>query len=194
MRALLGVYDKTGIDTFARGLHELGWELVSTGGTKAALEAAGVPVTGIEEITGFPEMLDGRVKTLHPVVHGGILARRDLASHREALAEHEITGIDLVCNNLYPFYDTVTKAGITFADGIENIDIGGPTLLRAAAKNHKDVVVVVSPDDYGPVLEQLKGARRGCGDAAETGVEGVRACGGVRLASFGVAARAGQPR
>ena len=157
MRALLGVYDKTGIDTFARGLHELGWELVSTGGTKAAIEATGIPVTGVEAITGFPEMLNGRVKTLHPAVHGGILARRDLASHRQALAERGITGIDLVCCNLYPFYDTVTKPDVTFEDGIENIDIGGPTMLRAAAKNHGDVVVVVSPDDYGPVLEQLRG-------------------------------------
>ena len=156
MRALLGVYDKTGIEDFARGLHSLGWELVSTGGTKATIEAAGVPVTAVEVITGFPEMLDGRVKTLHPVVHAGILARRDLDSHRAALAEHGISGIDLVCCNLYPFRDTVTKPGVTFADGIENIDIGGPTMLRAAAKNHQDVIVVATPDDYAPVLNHLR--------------------------------------
>ena len=157
MRALLGVYDKSGIEEFATGLVALGWDLVSTGGTFATLEQAGIPVRKVEDITGFPEMLDGRVKTLHPVVHGGILARRDLESHRAALAEHGIEGIDLVCCNLYPFVATVTKpGGVTFEDGIENIDIGGPTMLRAAAKNHRDVVVVISPDDYGPVLDQLK--------------------------------------
>src|SRR5690606_23169657 len=111
-------------------LHELGWELISTGGTKAAIEAAGIPVTAVEQVTGFPEMLDGRVKTLHPAVHAGILARRGLDSHRAALAEHGIEGIDLVCCNLYPFYDTVTKPGVSFEEGIENIDIGGPTMLR----------------------------------------------------------------
>ncbi len=156
MRALLGVYDKTGIEEFGRGLVALGWELVSTGGTFAALQAAGVPVRKVEEITGSPEMLDGRVKTLHPAVHGGILARRSLPSHVEALATHGISTIDLVCCNLYPFYATVTKGGGTsFEDGIENIDIGGPTMLRAAAKNHADVVVVIDPADYGAILEQL---------------------------------------
>jgi phosphoribosylaminoimidazolecarboxamide formyltransferase/IMP cyclohydrolase len=156
MRALLGVYDKTKIDSFARGLVDLGWEIVSTGGTFATLERAGVPVRKVEDITGFPEMLDGRVKTLHPAVHGGILARRDLPAHMTALAEHNITGIDLVCCNLYPFVETVTKPNATFEEGIENIDIGGPTMLRAAAKNHKDVIVVVNPADYGPVLEHLR--------------------------------------
>jgi phosphoribosylaminoimidazolecarboxamide formyltransferase/IMP cyclohydrolase len=156
MRALLGVYDKTGIEDFARGLVAQGWEIVSTGGTFAALEKAGVPVRKVEDITGFPEMLDGRVKTLHPVVHGGILARRDLPAHMAALAEHGIGGIDLVCCNLYPFVATVTKpGGVSFEDGIENIDIGGPTMLRAAAKNHNDVIVVVSPDDYVPILNHL---------------------------------------
>jgi phosphoribosylaminoimidazolecarboxamide formyltransferase/IMP cyclohydrolase len=156
MRALLGVYDKTAIEEFAAGLHELGWELVSTGGTRAAIETAGIPVTAVETITGFPEMLDGRVKTLHPVVHAGILARRDLATHRDALAKNDITGIDLVCCNLYPFRDTVTMADVTFSEGIENIDIGGPAMLRAAAKNHQDVIVVVTPDDYTPVLNHLR--------------------------------------
>jgi phosphoribosylaminoimidazolecarboxamide formyltransferase / IMP cyclohydrolase len=156
VRALLGVYDKTGIEDFARGLVALGWEIVSTGGTFATLEKAGIPVRKVEDITGFPEMLDGRVKTLHPVVHGGILARRDVPEHMAALAEHNITGIDLVCCNLYPFVATVTKAGgVSFEEGIENIDIGGPTMLRAAAKNHKDVTVVVSPKDYEPVLAHL---------------------------------------
>jgi len=157
MRALLGVYDKTGIEEFARGLVDLGWEVVSTGGTFATLEKAGIPVRKVEEITGFPEMLDGRVKTLHPVVHGGILARRDLPAHMAALAEHGIGGIDLVCCNLYPFVATVTKAGgVAFEEGIENIDIGGPTMLRAAAKNHSDVIVVVEPDDYAFVLGHLR--------------------------------------
>ena len=145
MRALLGVYDKTNIEPFARGLVELGWELVSTGGTFATLEKAGIPVHKVEDITGFPEMLDGRVKTLHPGVHGGILARRDVPAHMQALADHGIGTIDLVACNLYPFYATVTKPGVTFEEGIENIDIGGPTMLRAAAKNHRDVIVRHQP-------------------------------------------------
>jgi len=156
MRAILGVYDKTGIDTFAKGLAELGWELASTGGTFATLQSAGIPVRKVEDLTGFPEMLDGRVKTLHPAVHGGILARRDLPAHMEALEQHGIGPVDLVCCNLYPFYATVTKpGGVAFDEGIENIDIGGPTMLRAAAKNHRDVIVVVDPADYQPVLDAL---------------------------------------
>ena len=156
MRALIGVYDKTGIEDFAGGLHALGWELVSTGGTKRAIEAAGVPVTGIEEVTGFPEMLDGRVKTLHPAVHAGILARRDLPAHGDALAEHGFGAIDLVACNLYPFRAVVTQeGGASLAEGIENIDIGGPTMLRAAAKNHADVIVLADPADYAPTLEAL---------------------------------------
>ncbi len=155
MRALIGVYDKTGIEDLARGLHALGWEIVSTGGTRRAIEAAGVPVAGIEEVTGLPEMLDGRVKTLHPAVHAGILARRDLPAHSEALAEHGFGTIDLVACNLYPFRAAVTRDGATFAEGIENIDIGGPTMLRAAAKNHADVVVLCDPADYAPTLEAL---------------------------------------
>jgi len=155
MRALLGVYDKSGIDEFARGLVGLGWELVSTGGTYAAITAAGIPVRKVEDITGFPEMLDGRVKTLHPAIHGGILARRALPEHSAALAAHGIGHIDLVACNLYPFVETVTREGVTFAEGIENIDIGGPAMLRAAAKNHADVVVVVDPTDYPGILQDL---------------------------------------
>jgi phosphoribosylaminoimidazolecarboxamide formyltransferase/IMP cyclohydrolase len=158
MRALIGVYDKTGIDSFARGLVEMGWDLVSTGGTYVAIKAAGIPVARVEDLTGFPEMLDGRVKTLHPAVHGGILARRDLPAHLAALRERGIAPIDLVACNLYPFYATVTRpGGVSFEEGIENIDIGGPTMLRAAAKNHSDVIVVADPADYQPVLEALRG-------------------------------------
>ncbi|GAB4330077.1 MAG: bifunctional phosphoribosylaminoimidazolecarboxamide formyltransferase/IMP cyclohydrolase [Dehalococcoidia bacterium] len=158
MRALIGVYDKTGVEEFASGLAALGWEIVSTGGTYARLDAAGIPVKKVEQITGFPEMLDGRVKTLHPGVHAGILARRDSLEHLAALEREAIGTIDLVACNLYPFVETVTRPGGTpFEEGIENIDIGGPTMLRAAAKNHRDVIVVVDPADYPPILEALKG-------------------------------------
>jgi len=158
MRALLGVYDKTGLVEFARSLAGLGIDLFSTGGTKSTLEAAGVSVWAVESMTGFPEMLDGRVKTLHPAVHGGILARRDLPAHMKTLAEHQIGAIDLVVCNLYPFYATVTRpGGVTFEEGIENIDIGGPTMLRAAAKNHRDVWAVYDPADYDAVLTALTG-------------------------------------
>ena len=157
MRALLGVYDKTSIDSFARGLVELGWDISSTGGTFNTIQQAGVPVGKVEDLTGFPEMLDGRVKTLHPAVHGGILARRDLPAHMEALQAHQIEPIDLIACNLYPFYATVTKpGGAPFEEGVENIDIGGPTMLRAAAKNHRDVIVVVDPADYEPILAALR--------------------------------------
>ncbi len=155
MRALLAVYDKSGIESFARGLFGLGWELISTGGTFATLSKAGIPVTLVEEITHFPEMLDGRVKTLHPGVHGGILARRDRPEHMAAIAAHDIGPIDMVVCNLYPFEATVTKAGVTFEEGVENIDIGGPAMLRAAAKNHNDVLVVTNPADYGRILDAL---------------------------------------
>jgi phosphoribosylaminoimidazolecarboxamide formyltransferase/IMP cyclohydrolase len=158
MRALLGVYDKTGVVEFARGLTALGWELISTGGTYATISGAGIPVRKVEDVTGFPEMLDGRVKTLHPGVHGGILARRGLPAHMQAIGEHGIGAIDLVCCNLYPFYATVTKpGGVAFEEGIENIDIGGPTMLRAAAKNHEDVIVTVDPGDYVSILADLQG-------------------------------------
>ncbi|MDQ2963621.1 MAG: bifunctional phosphoribosylaminoimidazolecarboxamide formyltransferase/IMP cyclohydrolase [Pseudomonadota bacterium] len=155
-QALLSVSDKTGLVDFARGLHALGVRLLSTGGTARALAEAGLPVTEIGTYTGFPEMLDGRVKTLHPKVHGGILARRDLATHREALSEHGIPMIDLVVVNLYPFRETVAKPGCTLDDAIENIDIGGPAMVRSAAKNHAHVGIVVDPADYSPLLDELR--------------------------------------
>jgi phosphoribosylaminoimidazolecarboxamide formyltransferase/IMP cyclohydrolase len=157
-RALLSVSDKRGIVELARELVALGWEIVSTGGTAEVLRQAGVPVIPIEQVTGFPEMMDGRVKTLHPKVHGGLLARRAHPGDRAALAEHGITPIDLVVVNLYPFRETVAKPGVTFEHAIEQIDIGGPSMLRSAAKNHQDVFVVVDPDDYPVVLEALKTA------------------------------------
>ena len=155
-RALLSVSDKTGLVEFARGLAELGVALLSTGGTAKALSGAGLEVTEIDAYTGFPEMLDGRVKTLHPKVHAGILARRDSSEHAATLAEHAIPPIDLVVVNLYPFRETIAKAGCTLAEAIENIDIGGPTLVRAAAKNYAGVGVVVDPGDYAALLHELK--------------------------------------
>lgn len=154
-RALLSVSDKTGIVEFARGLVRLGFQLLSTGGTMRHLAAAGLPVTPVEELTGFPELLGGRVKTLHPKVHGGILADRDDPSHRDDLARHGIDAIDVVCVNLYPFEETVARPDVSWRDAVENIDIGGPALVRAAAKNHGHVVVVVRPADYDDVLEAL---------------------------------------
>ena len=156
MRALLSVSDKRGVVEFARDLAALGWELVSTGGTAETLRQAGLAVIPIERVTGFPEMMDGRVKTLHPKVHGGLLARRAHPGDRAALAEHGITPIDLVAVNLYPFRETVAKPGVTFEQAIEQIDIGGPSMLRSAAKNHQDVIVVVDPDDYPVVMAALK--------------------------------------
>lgn len=150
--------DKKDLASLGIGLQELGYTIVSTGGTATSLENAGVSVTKVEQLTCFPEMLDGRVKTLHPNIHGGILARRDQKHHMDALSEHGIGTFDLVVVNLYPFYDKVTSAGgIDFEDGIENIDIGGPAMIRAAAKNHKDVLVVVDSEDYPALLEFLKG-------------------------------------
>ena len=139
MRALLSVYDKRGIVDFARALTELGWEIISTGGTLSALEAAGIPVIGVAEVTGSPEMLDGRVKTLHPAIHGGLLARRDLPDHLAQLKTHGITAIDLLASNLYPFEETIAQPGISDIDAIEQIDIGGPAMVRAAAKNFAGV-------------------------------------------------------
>ncbi len=154
-RALLSVSDKSGILEFATGLADLGVELVSTGGTANELRSAGLPVRGIEELTGFPEMLDGRVKTLHPAVHGGILFRRELEEHQRAVTEHGISPIDIVCVNLYPFAETV-RSGKPVQECIENIDIGGPSMVRSAAKNHEHVVVLVDPSDYAGVLEELR--------------------------------------
>ncbi len=154
-RALLGVSDKGGLAEFASALARHGVELLSTGGTKAALEAAGVKVKAVEEFTGFPEMLDGRVKTLHPKIHGGILARRAEASHQRQMKDHGIEPIDLVVVNFYPFEKTVAKPGVSLEEAIENIDIGGPTLVRAAAKNHEDVAVVVDPADYRAIIEEM---------------------------------------
>ncbi len=156
MRAIVSVSDKTGLTEFAQGLSALGFEVFSTGGTKKALTEAGVPVKSVSEITGFPEILDGRVKTLHPAVHGGILARRDLPAHMAQLAENKMETIDLVVVNLYPFVQTVSKEGVTLQEALENIDIGGPTMIRASAKNFPGVIVVVDPADYQPVLEELK--------------------------------------
>ncbi|HZX25504.1 MAG TPA: bifunctional phosphoribosylaminoimidazolecarboxamide formyltransferase/IMP cyclohydrolase [Telluria sp.] len=156
-QALISVSDKTGVLDFARALAAQGVKILSTGGTAKLLADNGVQVTEVADYTGFPEMLDGRVKTLHPKVHGGILARRDFPEHVAKLEEHNIPTIDMVVVNLYPFQATVAKDDCTLADAIENIDIGGPTMLRSAAKNHKDVVVVCDPADYGAVLEQMKG-------------------------------------
>jgi phosphoribosylaminoimidazolecarboxamide formyltransferase/IMP cyclohydrolase len=156
-RALISVSDKRGVVAFARGLVELGWEIISTGGTAAALKAAEVPVTSVEQVTGFPELLDGRVKTLHPAVHGALLARRALPEHTTALKKHGIVPIDLVAVNLYPFQLTVSRQGASFDDAVENIDVGGPSMLRSAAKNHESVLPVVDPTDYSLVLDLLRG-------------------------------------
>ena len=156
MKALLSVSDKAGLVELAVTAQTAGFELVSTGGTYRALAEAGLSVRQVSELTGFPEILDGRVKTLHPRVHGGILARRGLDSHVAQLAEHDIDAIDLVVVNLYPFVETVTRSGASLEEALENIDIGGPTLLRAAAKNFPDVIVVVDPADYGWVAERLR--------------------------------------
>jgi phosphoribosylaminoimidazolecarboxamide formyltransferase/IMP cyclohydrolase len=158
MRALLSVSDKTGIVEFAQALHGLGGALLSTGGTAKLLADQGLPVTEVAEVTNFPEMLDGRVKTLHPKVHGGLLARRELPEHMAALKEHGIETIDLLVVNLYPFEATVAKAGCTLADAIENIDIGGPAMVRSAAKNWKDVGVVTDAGQYEAVIAELKAA------------------------------------
>jgi len=155
-RALVSVSDKTGLESFVRMLVQRGIEVISTGGTHKALRAAGIAVREVSEVTGFPEIMHGRVKTLHPKVHGGILARRDDPSHLGAMKEHGIGGIDLVVVNLYPFESTVAKAGVSREEAVEQIDIGGPSMVRSAAKNHAFVGVVVDPADYGRVLEELE--------------------------------------
>lgn len=159
-KALISVSDKTGVVDFARELAAIGVELISTGGTKTLLEQNGVPVIGISEVTGFPEILDGRVKTLHPAVHSGLLARRDDSSHQQQMQELGLGYIDLVVVNLYPFQQTIAKPDVTYEDAIENIDIGGPTMLRSAAKNHAYVTVVVDAADYPQVLEEIRAERR----------------------------------
>lgn len=155
-RALISVSDKTGIVEFTKGLVAQGIEIISTGGTKKALDEAGIATLAIDEVTGFPEMMDGRVKTLHPKIHGGLLGRRDVVEHMTAMKDHEIQPIDFVCVNLYPFKETISKAGVTEEEAIENIDIGGPSMLRSAAKNFNAVTVVVDPKDYEVVLGELK--------------------------------------
>jgi len=154
--ALLSVSDKNGIVSFAKALHEQGIKLISTGGTAKLLAENKLPVVEVSSLTKFPEMLDGRVKTLHPMVHGGLLARRDFPEHMAALKEHGIDTIDMLVINLYPFNETVARENCSFEDAVENIDIGGPAMLRAAAKNHQDVTVLISPADYEPVLAEMK--------------------------------------
>ncbi|MBB6176954.1 phosphoribosylaminoimidazolecarboxamide formyltransferase/IMP cyclohydrolase [Anoxybacillus tengchongensis] len=155
-RAIISVSNKKGIVTFAKQLAELGVEIISTGGTKRVLAEHGIPVTSISDVTNFPEILDGRVKTLHPNIHGGLLAVRDDETHQQQLKAHDITPIDFVVVNLYPFQETIAKPNVTLMEAIEQIDIGGPTMLRAAAKNHTYVTAVVDPADYDVVIEQLK--------------------------------------
>ncbi len=155
-RALISLTDKSGIEEFARALADMGVEILSTGGTAKKMRDSNIPVTDVSDFTGFPEMLDGRVKTLHPLVHGGILNQRENDEHQRQCAEHGIRHIDIVAVNLYAFEKTVARADCTLADAIENIDIGGPTLLRASAKNFRDVTVIVDPADYGQVLSEIR--------------------------------------
>jgi phosphoribosylaminoimidazolecarboxamide formyltransferase/IMP cyclohydrolase len=155
-RALLSVSDKGGIVEFARFLHDAGVEILSTGGTRRAIAEAGIPVRSVSEYTGFPEMMDGRVKTLHPKIHAGLLALRENLEHMREVDRHGIELIDMVVVNLYPFQETIKKKNIALEDAIEQIDIGGPTMLRAAAKNYRDVVVVVKPSRYTQIIDEMK--------------------------------------
>ncbi|MBM9613244.1 IMP cyclohydrolase [Desulfobulbus rhabdoformis] len=155
-RALISLTDKSGCEDFARALAELGIEILSTGGTAQKLRSSGLEVKDVSEFTGFPEMLDGRVKTLHPLVHGGILNQRENAEHQKQCAEHGIKPIDIIAVNLYAFSKTVADPNCSLDDAIENIDIGGPTMLRASAKNFEDVTVIVDPADYAVVLEEIR--------------------------------------
>ena len=155
-RALISVYDKTGIVEFARSLTDLGVEIVSTGGTSRLLGANGIKLREVSDLTGFPEILDGRVKTLNPRIAGGLLAVRENAEHMKQISEHKLPLIDLVCVNLYPFAETIRKPDVQFQEAIENIDVGGPAMIRAAAKNFQDVAIVTSPDDYAHVAESLR--------------------------------------
>ena len=161
-RALISVSNKEGVVEFARQLHEAGVEIVSTGGTMKAIKEAGIPVTYVSDVTGFPEIMDGRVKTLNPYIHGGILAVRDNPEHVKEMQEHKITGIDLVAVNLYPFKETIAKPNVTLAEAIENIDIGGPAMVRAAAKNFKFVTIITNPARYDDIAKQVKA--NGCVD------------------------------
>lgn len=154
-RAIISVSDKSGVEDFARVLSDLDVEILSTGGTAKKLKEAGIDVKEVSDYTGFPEILDGRVKTLHPKIHGGLLARRDNPDHMEQLKKHNIEPIDMVVVNLYPFEKTISKPDVTFQEAIENIDIGGPTMIRAAAKNFESVVVIVDPADYEIVREEM---------------------------------------
>ena len=156
MKALISVSDKTGVVEFAKGLVALGWEILSTSGTMKLLKEAGVPVTSVSDVTGFPEICDGRVKTLHPKIHGALLARRDIPEHMKELKDNGIETIDLVCVNLYPFRETIAKPDVTMEDAVEHIDIGGPSMLRSAAKNWESVTVVCNPADYGTILSEIK--------------------------------------
>lgn len=155
-RAIISVSDKKGIVDFAKELNSMGIEIISTGGTAKTLKESGIPVKDVSEYTGSPEMLGGRVKTLHPKVHGGILSRRDNPQDLEEIKKYGIGFIDMVVVNLYPFEETISRPGVSFAEAIENIDIGGPTMLRSASKNFKDVVVIVDPSDYGKIIEEMK--------------------------------------
>ena len=156
MKALISVSDKTGVVEFARELVALGWEILSTSGTMKLLREAGLPVTSVSDVTGFPEICDGRVKTLHPKIHGALLARRDIPEHMKALKDNEIETIDLVCVNLYPFRETNAKPDVTMEDAVEHIDIGGPSMLRSAAKNWESVTVVCNPSDYATIISEIK--------------------------------------
>ena len=156
MKALISVSDKTGVVEFARELVALGWEILSTSGTMKLLREAGLPVTSVSDVTGFPEICDGRVKTLHPKIHGALLARRDIPEHMKALKDNEIETIDLVCVNLYPFRETIAKPDVTMEDAVEHIDIGGPSMLRSAAKNWESVTVVCNPSDYATIISEIK--------------------------------------
>jgi len=156
MRVLISVSDKSGVVEFAKNLSSLGWEIIATGGTMKLLAESGVDVINISDITGFPEICDGRVKTLHPNVHGGLLARRDDKTNIKALKENNIEYIDMVCVNLYPFKQTIDREGVKMEDAIENIDIGGPSMLRSAAKNYADVTVICDPTDYKQVISEIK--------------------------------------
>lgn len=156
MKALISVSDKTGVVEFAKGLVALGWEILSTSGTMKLLKKSGVPVTSVSDVTGFPEICDGRVKTLHPKIHGALLARRDIPEHMKELKDNDIDTIDLVCVNLYPFRETIAKPDVTMEDAVEHIDIGGPSMLRSAAKNWESVTVVCNPADYETILSEIK--------------------------------------